>query len=331
MSFNYQGTMRYSNQHSILQDGPTQSRGQGVASVYYKISGTGVTTNSAGGQCAETTHMPGFKIDGNAVDNVPSNISTYINDGSGIVPSWANKCSIIMVGGGGGGRSGSQGFQKNMFQSKNSQSGRRGGSGGGGGIVFLKDMVVTGGEAFQVGIGRGGAAGNYQGGASSGNAAQDGGTTQLSFPNGTAVLLKANGGGAGNGGSTNGGDHGVSGNRGTAAINHGTRAAEIRNGDVRVIAGAHRNNTNQNGHERNAGGRPVTNNQDVSPIIFSQTSNFQRANQVEDVVNQYNSLSNGYGTGGFGGAQGPSDGKPSGFDNGGNGRQGFVRIFWHNH
>lgn len=324
MSYNYQGGIEYSTQHSALKAGPTQSNGNAVQSSIYKIQGTGITTNSVGGQCAETTTLPGYKYQGNTVDNMPSVISTYTSNGSGNAPSWANKCSVIMVGGGAGGRSGSQGFQKNMGQAKNSQQGRRGGSGGGGGIIFIKDMPVTGSEAYQVNIGSGGVGGQYQGGASGGTAAQQGGDTQLIFTQQQVVTLNAQGGTPGNGGSTNGGGHGSNGSPGGSQIQiQGRNVGQQRNANTNQIAvdGA----TNNSG--RNAGSRPRLVQANVAPVIVSSTQSSNGGNNINSV----NALVSGYGAGGFGGAQGPSDGTPGGVDDGGTGTGGFVRIFWHNH
>ena len=99
------------------------------------------------------------------------------------------------------------------------------------------------------------------------------------------------------------------------------RSSQQRNSSSQVITDTPSLTTSS----RNGGSRPRTIQTSIAPVIISSTQS------TNNTINVGNALVSGYGAGGFGGARGPSDGYPGGYNDGGNGTGGFVRIFWHNH
>jgi hypothetical protein len=270
-------------------------------------------------------------------------IASYVNfPSSGVaqIPSWANSCSVFIIGGGGSGAGGSQGFNPSPGQKKSNQQGRGGGGGGGGGIIVCPKVDISQStRVLQVTIGSGGA------GTTNNQAGQVGGTSsitlqqstaqQTAFPQSITPQFKVSGGGGGGGtvGDQNGGPPG----QGGAGGNFFLTTLQVGNGAYGEIGQAGQNGWGQNGYSYVNGGS-------ISSLSYSnkipiqiisnggslqiQTQQFQQptAGQVISTL----TVTQGYGAGGPGGA--PCDQGNTGpiGTSGGAGAPGFVRIYWLN-
>lgn len=232
----------------------------------------------------------GYQINGTDVTNYATPMHTsYTGSTSATVPSWASAITVVCISGGGGGGAGTNGYKRNSpVQNKGSQNGGGGGGGGGGEYKIYRGYPVSGGAPVQITVGGGGGGGV--------NPSGDGGGGGDSYVhvNG-ALMIHTAGGIAGQGGTLGGSGYGGDG-RGY----HTYYAAHYNQGSTYY--------TNSN-----AGGQ----------------GNQQRENRAGGNINQpqgdYLPIG-GYGAGGYGGMG--SNYEDQGRANGGNGSQGFVRIYW---
>lgn len=261
----------------------------------------------------------------NSQDISNSVIASYTdcNVGQSVVsrPSWANSCSVFIIGPGGGGAGGSQGFQKQSGQTKDSQNGRGGGGGGGGGIVYLSGIPINSASAINVNIGAGASSASYD------QPGYSGGFTYFNINNGgqQVCAISAFGGGGGTLGSSNGGSPGVGGAGGTFQIQTSLSGATGAIG--------------QNGQQGNpqqifnyVNGGAISSAFYGNKIPYQIVSNGGSGQQQTTVQGQFSNFSNslGYGAGGSGGAAGTSNGPGPNGSQGGAGAPGFIRIYWLN-
>lgn len=107
---------------------------------------------------------------GNA-GNFYTNIAVITKDGSWTVPAGVTKIRVVLIGGGEGGSGGSAGTAGAKGGSGSGGEGGLPGTPGHGGSIYISTMEVTGGQNFNITIGKGGAGG------SSGTAGVAGGAT----------------------------------------------------------------------------------------------------------------------------------------------------------
>jgi len=234
----------------------------------------------------------GYQINGTDVTGYACpTYSEYGGSTSATVPSWASAITIVCISGGGGGGAGTNGFKKNQpLQGKGSQNGGGGGGGGGGEYKIFRGYPVAGGTPLQIVVGGGGGGG--QGPSADGGG---GGETYVKLTN-SGVIVHTAGGNGGQGGALGG----TGGGGGGKAYN--TYYAENYNNGSTYGTGSNGGVSGNQQRENRAGGN---------------------INQPQGDYLPLGGQFSGGGTGGMG-----SNYEDQGRANGGNGSQGFVRIYW---
>ena len=233
----------------------------------------------------------GYQINGTDVTNYACpTYSEYTGSTSATVPSWASAITVVCISGGGGGGAGTNGHKKNNIPQGPSRNGGGGGGGGGGEYKIFRGYPVSGGTPLQIVVGGGGGGGVNPSGDGGG-----GGDSYVKITNGAQIIHTA-GGIAGQGGTLGGSGYGGDG-RG-----YNTYYAEHYNQGSTYYAYSNAGEQGNQQRENRAGGN------------------------VQRFQGDYLPLEGQYGGGGYGGRG--SDYEDQGRANGGNGSQGFVRIYW---
>jgi hypothetical protein len=244
-------------------------------------------------------------------------------------PSWANSCSVIIIGGGGGGAAGQQGFQKQGNQSKSPQDGKGGGAGGAAGMVSSYDIQLASTDQIIIDVAAGGAAGVFAGNNNSTDGLP-GGSSVIYFKAGgsTQLSITALGGQNGFTGSSNGQAPGAGGLGGwwTVTGPFPQQTLPYRGKDGQAGGGSGDNRKFVNGGnvslDSSAG--------NILPYqIISNGGGNQFQGQVGENLTTFVAVQ-GYGAGGTGGAAGNSNGPGPLGSQASPGGNGFVRIYWLN-
>jgi hypothetical protein len=273
--------------------------------------------------------IPGYDI----ADLVIASYSDYPGGTQAIItkPSWANACSIILIGAGGSGAGGTQGFNPSPGQSKNAQQGNCGGGGGSGAILCLQKIINP--ALISLGVGMGGPGTGLD---AIGTA---GGATSIQIQSGSTIIsCNAGGGGYGNIGQQE--DNivvGVGGIRGNPQFStFGPLGPTIQHIDIYGVTG-------QNGSSpgpSNASQFTYCNGGSIDSSYYSNVLPIQiisngGGNQSQSTLGTQYGVdpfpgSTGYGAGGAGGAGGTQGGPGPLGSTGGAGAPGFARIYWLN-
>lgn len=236
-----------------------------------------------------------------------------------IPPAWATACNAFVIGAGGSGAGGCQGFHP-QGQGKSAQQGKGGGGGGGGGIISTLNYPTTGLTGINVTIGNGGAAVGMDSDGFSG------GDSKIAFD--SSQYMTAYGGYPGMIGSGNNGPSGIGGSGGgsysTIAVTQGHFGIDGQTG----AAGNVFNYCN---------GGPI-NDQFYGQVLPLQvvSNGGSNQNQIQTGSQGIQFVSSqGYGSGGAGGASGNQQGgniqtPTQGGSDSGAGASGFARIYWLN-
>ena len=290
----------------------------------YISSNLGIGTTSP----TSTLSVNGSTVIGTEILDMTGLSSSFISDGSFVVPVGVTKISAVLIGGGGAGGGGSAGG-----------SGSGGQGGGGGGLRYINDLSVTPGETLTVVVGTGGVGASGAGG--------NGGSSQIKRS--ATILVEATGGtggannssgliGTGGSGTTVSGNIGGSsgGNGGTASLTLGAggggSAGYSGNG------GAGGNNLQSGsaglGGAASGGGAPSASGsggggvgvlgQGTSGSSSAGVGNGGSGGSTGSLGNSNNGATGGL----YGGGGGGGDGNAGTVTTGGNGAQGIVRIIW---
>lgn len=252
----------------------------------------------------------------------------YVGGYSGLIfsPTWANACSIILIGGGGSGAGGTQGFNPSPGQTKNAQQGNCGGGGGSGAIVYLQKIPIQGGISLIVGSGGPGTGLDQEG--------TSGGITSANFFSQTQYYTcNAGGGGYGTIGQQSDTQPGVGGIPGNPQVFPTTGIQYISTPGSAGQNGSSPGPSNASQFTYcNGGSINSSYYGNVLPIqIISNGGGNQNQTQIgtQFGANPFPGAT-GYGAGGYGGAGGTQSGPGPVGSTGGAGAQGFARIYWLN-
>lgn len=268
---------------------------------------------------------------GDIEDLVIASYSNFTNignhSGSQVqIPSWANACSVFIIGGGGSGATGCQGFNPSPGQTKSNQQGRGGGGGGAGGIVSCSSIDISQTtKQLSLFIGAGG-----QGSTIVNTTGLPGQLSSFSIKQSTQganqFYLDAQCGLGGNLGNQDGGAAGLGGAGGFYSFT-GTSPGAINSGQGKEG----QDGWGLNNYFYVNGGNISTllNNTYIPQQIVSNGGSDQNQQQIGTQSLSF-VAGQGYGAGGVGGApcnQGNTG--PIGLQSGA-GMPGFVRIYWLN-
>lgn len=253
--------------------------------------------------------------------------STGLHSGSQVqIPSWANACSVFIIGGGGSGATGCQGFNPSPSQSKSNQQGRGGGGGGAGGIVSCSSIDISQTtRQLSLFIGAGGLGSTIVN-----TTGQSGILSYFSIKQSTQGLpqfyLDAQCGLGGNLGDSNGGPAGLGGVGGFYSFT-GTSPGAINSGQGKNGQDGWGGN---NYYYVNGGNiSTIINNTHIPQQIVSNGGSDQNQQQIGAQSLSF-VAGQGYGAGGVGGAPcNQGNAGPIGIQSG-DGMPGFVRIYWLN-